>query len=175
MHKQISMIMRKSLLKIINENEQTPINIKSDVLEEFLGLPKFLREQNRVPMIGIIQGLAWNQLGGDVLTIECLATPNETPNYNGSIKYTGKLGEVMQESIQTAFSYLKSCKNIIKIDESSYKTHDIHVHVPDGGTPKDGPSAGVTIFTALASLLMKKKTKSHTQKTALHEESPPNR
>jgi ATP-dependent Lon protease len=161
LEEQISMIMRKSLLKIINENEQTPINIKSDVLEEFLGLPKFLREQNRVPMIGIIQGLAWNQLGGDVLTIECLATPNETPNYNGSIKYTGKLGEVMQESIQTAFSYLKSCKNIIKIDESSYKTHDIHVHVPDGGTPKDGPSAGVTIFTALASLLMKKKIRTN--------------
>ncbi len=128
-----------------------------EVLEKFLGLPKYLREQNRSAKIGVIQGLAWNELGGDVLTIECVAIPNETPNYTGSIKYTGKLGEVMQESIQTAFSYLKSCKNIINIDDSSYKTYDIHVHVPEGGTPKDGPSAGITIFTVLASLLLKKK------------------
>jgi ATP-dependent Lon protease len=157
LEEQIGMIMRKSLLKIINENEEIPIHITNETLEKFLGLPKYLREQNRSAKIGVIQGLAWNELGGDVLTIECVAIPNETPNYTGSIKYTGKLGEVMQESIQTAFSYLKSCKNIINIDDSSYKTYDIHVHVPEGGTPKDGPSAGITIFTVLASLLLKKK------------------
>ena len=154
---QISLIMRKILLKIINEKLITPVTIEKENLSSFLGLPKYMREKNKKSMIGIIHGLAWNELGGDVLIIEAVAIPNETPNYCGSIKYTGKLGEVMQESIQTAFSYLKSCRNKILIEESFYKTHDIHVHVPEGGTPKDGPSAGITIFTSLVSLLLQKK------------------
>jgi ATP-dependent Lon protease len=160
LEEQLSIIMRKTLLKIINQKKEVPIEISTKSLEEFLGLPKYLRESDKTPMVGVIHGLAWNELGGDVLTIECIAVPNKTKHYNGSIKYTGKLGEVMQESIQAAFSYLKSCANIIGIDESSYKSCDIHLHVPEGATPKDGPSAGITIFTVLCSLLLKKKIRS---------------
>ena len=157
LEEQISTLMRKTLLKIINENASIPIIISNKNLQDFLGLPKYLREENKVAMIGVVHGLAWNQLGGDVLMIECVAIPNNTKNYPGSIKYTGKLGEVMQESIQTAFSYIKSCRDRLGIKEGDYSVVDIHVHVPEGGTPKDGPSAGVTIFTALVSLLTQQK------------------
>ncbi len=160
LEEQISILMRKTLLKIINENADIPIKISSNNLHDFLGLPKYLRDEKKVPLIGVVHGLAWNQLGGDVLMIESVAIPNDTKNYSGSIKYTGKLGEVMQESIQTAFSYIKSCRGEIGVKESDYRGVDIHIHVPDGGTPKDGPSAGVTIFTVLVSLLTKKKVRS---------------
>ena len=160
LEEQISILMRKTLLKIINENVDIPIKISSNNLHDFLGLPKYLRDEKKVPLIGVVHGLAWNQLGGDVLMIESVAIPNDTKNYSGSIKYTGKLGEVMQESIQTAFSYIKSCRAEIGVKESDYRGVDIHIHVPDGGTPKDGPSAGVTIFTVLVSLLTKKKVRS---------------
>lgn len=157
---QISIIIRKILLKIICEGITTPFLINNENLESFLGLPEYLREGHKQDMIGIIHGLAWNQLGGDILTIEAVSIPNETPSYHGSIKCTGKLGEVMQESVQTAFSYLKSCRNQIGIKESNYRAHDIHLHVPEGSIPKDGPSAGITIFTGLVSLLLQKKIRS---------------
>jgi ATP-dependent Lon protease len=159
LEEQISILMRKTLLKIINENVNTPIEISNQNLQEFLGLPKYLREEKKIPTIGVVHGLAWNQLGGDVLMIESVAIPNDTKNYTGSIKYTGKLGEVMQESIQAAFSYIKSCRDKLGIKENDYKGVDIHIHVPEGGTPKDGPSAGITIFTVLVSLLTQKKVR----------------
>lgn len=159
LEEQISILMRKTLLKIINENADIPITISNDTLRSFLGLPQYLRDGKKVPLVGVIHGLAWNQLGGDVLTIECVAIPNDTPNYTGSIKYTGKLGEVMQESIQTAFSYIKFCREKIGIKEEDYRNFDIHVHVPEGATPKDGPSAGITIFTALVSLMTNQKVR----------------
>jgi ATP-dependent Lon protease len=100
---------------------------------------------------GIATGLGWTPVGGDVLFIEATRMPGR-----GGLLLTGSLGEVMKESAQTALSYLRSQAKALGIDLSDYNKHDIHIHVPAGATPKDGPSAGVTVVAALASLLTRR-------------------
>lgn len=184
LEEQISLIMRKTLMKILTKSETNPIDLPINVnlnnLVEFLGQAKYHYEQGDAgQIIGIVNGLAWNAAGGDMLSIECVAIeldsekcqqeesssnaknkkkPTQT---NGSIKYTGKLGEVMQESIQAAFSYIKANRTQLGVQEQSYIKSEIHIHVPEGATPKDGPSAGITIFIALMSLLLKKPVRKH--------------
>ena len=192
LEEQISMLMRKSLLKILNEKKEIPILINDNNLSDYLGLPKYLRyEKAANDIYGVVNGLAWSQSGGEVLKIECVAIEEDVieetlpkqkslgileediinedskedkkipQSSSGSIRFTGALGDVMKESVQAAFSYLRASRKKFGVPSKSYTNAEIHVHFPEGATPKDGPSAGITIFCALVSLLLKKPVRKH--------------
>src|SRR5208283_5674434 len=121
-------------------------------LRDFLGAPKFVSETaEKITEIGIATGLAWTPVGGEILFIEATRMRGR-----GGLLLTGSLGDVMKESAQTAVSYLRSQAKKLDLDFDDYGKHDLHIHVPAGATPKDGPSAGVAIVAALASLLTKR-------------------
>ena len=144
--KLLNKIIRKSIVTILKEKKKKiRINIKS--LEELLGPPIFKKEE-QMSGIGVVTGLAWTQLGGATLPIEVVRVHEK----NAGFKLTGKLGEVMQESASIAYSYVRANLASFKIDKKYFDNAFIHIHVPEGATPKDGPSAGVTIATALISL-----------------------
>ena len=122
-------------------------NITSKQLEKFLGTPKYdSLKMEAKPAVGLVNGLAWTSVGGELLHIEVVAIPGK-----GNISITGKLGEVMEESARAAMSYVRSISKMLGIEPQWYEKNDIHIHVPEGATPKDGPSAGITIATALTS------------------------
>lgn len=149
LEKAIASICRKVLNKLLQDKKLKKIKVDVDCLEEMLGPRKYrfgLAEET--DQLAATTGLAYTELGGDLLTIEAVALPGK-----GEIKATGKLGEVMQESTQTAFSYLRSKAKELNIDAKTLKENDVHLHVPEGAVPKDGPSAGVAIFTTITSLL----------------------
>ncbi len=128
-----------------------PLKLTFSTLEKFLGVPRYrygVAEEK--PQVGISTGLAWTETGGALLQIEAVIMPG-----TGNLKTTGKLGEVMQESVQAAVSYVRSRALQLGLPLDFYKKIDIHIHVPEGATPKDGPSAGITIATAIVSALMK--------------------
>ena len=134
-----------------NPKEFKPIKVTISKLESFLGIPKYrygVAEEK--PQVGIATGLAWTETGGALLQIEAVIMPGK-----GNLKITGKLGEVMQESVQAALSYVRSRALQIGLPLDFYHKVDIHVHVPEGAIPKDGPSAGITIATAIVSALTK--------------------
>ena len=150
----VGSICRKVARKLLTEKLET-VHVNSEVLVSLLGKHKFthgLVEQE--DQIGVVTGLAYTQFGGDIL-------PVEVTYYKGTGKMvlTGKLGDVMNESAQTAISYVSANAERFGIDPLMFKDHDIHIHVPEGATPKDGPSAGVTMTTALVSALAKKSVK----------------
>tara|TARA_A100001011_G_scaffold313644_1_gene331567 strand:- start:377 stop:1342 length:966 start_codon:yes stop_codon:yes gene_type:complete len=148
LEREISKICRKVLTKIIKK-EETKIVVDSNNIEEFLGVKKFkfgLAESEN--QIGVSTGLAWTEVGGDLLSIEALKLPGK-----GRMKTTGKLGDVMKESIDAASSFVRSIAPTIGIKPTLFEKMDIHVHVPEGATPKDGPSAGVGMVTAIVSVL----------------------
>jgi ATP-dependent Lon protease len=118
-------------------------------LEVILGPPKFINEMaERTDISGVATGLAWTAVGGDILFIEATKMPGK-----GGLTLTGQLGDVMKESAQAALSYLRSQAQMLGVSDDLFKQFDLHIHVPAGGIPKDGPSAGVTMLTALVSLL----------------------
>src|SRR5439155_10135485 len=126
------------------------IVIEPIALPSYLGQPRFVSETaEKITDAGIAMGLAWTPVGGEILFIEATRMPG-----TGKLTLTGSLGDVMKESAQTALSYLRSQAKLLQIDLTDYEKFDIHIHVPAGATPKDGPSAGSTIAVALASLLM---------------------
>jgi ATP-dependent Lon protease len=130
---------------------QIEITIDKDDLEELLGPPKFTAQMAELTNeIGLTNGLAYTEAGGDMLQIEVSVVPGK-----GNIKITGKLGDVMQESASTAMSYVRSRSEALGIDKEFYQNVDIHLHVPEGAVPKDGPSAGITMATAITSALTK--------------------
>ncbi|MBT4027502.1 endopeptidase La [Desulfobacula sp.] len=153
LEKLLNKIIRKSIVSILKEKkEKIRINIKS--LEDLLGPPVF-KDDNQMSGIGVITGLAWTQLGGVTLPIEAIRVHEK----NSGFQLTGKLGEVMQESATIAYSYVRANLSSFKINKDYFDNAFIHIHVPEGATPKDGPSAGITITTALVSLAMGKKIK----------------
>jgi ATP-dependent Lon protease len=118
-------------------------------LKKYLGPKRFFgNDIETAPQVGLANGLAWTSVGGELLHIEVVTVPG-----NGKIQITGKLGEVMQESAKTALSYVRSISDRIGVDSEWYNKNDIHIHVPEGATPKDGPSAGITMVTALTSAI----------------------
>jgi ATP-dependent Lon protease len=127
------------------------VTVTAKNLDKFLGVRRFrygkAEEENRV---GHVTGLAWTEVGGELLTIEAAVVPGK-----GKLQHTGQLGEVMQESIQAAMTVVRSRANVLGIDPDFYQKHDVHLHMPEGATPKDGPSAGIGMCTALVSALTK--------------------
>ncbi|GAW93308.1 endopeptidase La [Calderihabitans maritimus] len=148
LERQIATICRKTARDIVaGKTERVTVNMKN--LESFLGIPRYrygaAEKENEV---GVATGLAWTQTGGDVLSVEATILKGK-----GGLTLTGKLGEVMKESAQAGFSYIRSKAGDLNIEEGFHEKYDIHIHVPEGAIPKDGPSAGITMATALASAL----------------------
>ena len=134
------------------EADFNPVKVTVETVKEFLRAPKIFREEAlKHDEIGIATGLAWTAVGGDILFIEALKTKGK-----GKLMLTGQLGEVMQESAQAAFSYAKSRAEELGINGEDFENFDIHVHIPEGAIPKDGPSAGITMATALVSVLSRR-------------------
>jgi ATP-dependent Lon protease len=148
LERQLATLARKSARIIVSE-EQNKVILTEKRLEELLGKPKFRYGQAEVEdQVGVVTGLAYTAFGGDTLSIEVSVVPGK-----GKLILTGKLGDVMKESAQAAFSYIRSRANELKIDADFNEKSDIHIHVPEGAVPKDGPSAGITMATALVSAL----------------------
>lgn len=152
LEREIGALLRKVLTKILRDKTIKTITVNPSDLEEYLGVKKYrfgLAEKE--DQIGVTTGLAYTEVGGELLSIEAACFLGK-----GGIKSTGKLGEVMKESAEAAYScFLSRAKNL-GLEEKDYKEIDIHLHVPEGATPKDGPSAGIAIFTTIASLMSKK-------------------
>lgn len=150
LEREIAKIARKVVTKIVKK-ESTSVTVSSDNLESHLGVAKFrfgLAEKD--DQIGVVTGLAWTSVGGELLSIEALRLPGK-----GRMKTTGKLGDVMKESIDAAASYVRSISPTLGLKPTSFDKIDIHVHVPEGATPKDGPSAGLAMVTSIVSVLTK--------------------
>lgn len=157
LEREIAALTRKATRKIeSNGHIPKPLVLKSDNLKDYLGAARFFNETaETIRENGIATGLAWTPVGGEILFIEATRMPGK-----GSLLLTGSLGDVMKESAQTALSYLRSQAGNLGIDLTDYEKYDIHIHVPAGATPKDGPSAGVTVVAALASLLTRRRVRS---------------
>ena len=154
LERQVATICRKAA-KIIVTGEKKRVTVSSKVLVEMLGKHRFRYGQAETEnQIGVATGLAYTTVGGDTLQIEVSLTPGK-----GKLQLTGKLGDVMKESAQTALSYVRSLTDQLGIDPDFFDKHDLHIHVPEGAVPKDGPSAGITIVTGIVSAIMKKPIK----------------
>ncbi|MFA6940697.1 MAG: endopeptidase La [Clostridiaceae bacterium] len=150
----IAACIRKGIAELV-EKEKKSITINSLNLNRFLGAPIFSYEKRDLEdKVGVVMGLAWTGYGGDTLPIEVLSMKG-----TGKLELTGSLGDVMKESAKAGYSYVRSIADKYSIEGSFYKTTDIHIHVPEGAVPKDGPSAGVTMVTALVSSLARRKVK----------------
>lgn len=155
LERNIAKISRKSVRKILTDKTIKKISVTAENLHDFLGVPKYsFLELDKHNSVGVVTGLAWTEMGGDLLSIESLLLPG-----TGNIISTGQLGDVMQESVKAAYSYVKSQSELFNFDEEMFSKNDVHIHVPEGAVPKDGPSAGVTICTAIVSALTKKKVR----------------
>jgi ATP-dependent Lon protease len=143
------------------ETDGTPIVLDPETVTRHLGRVKFFDEvAERTSVAGVATGLAWTPVGGDILFIETSRMPG-----NGKLEITGQLGDVMKESARAALSYVRSNARPLTVDPEFFEKHDLHIHVPAGAVPKDGPSAGVTMFTALTSLLTGRRVRSDTAMT----------
>ena len=149
LEREISKLCRKVVKAILLDKSIKTVTINETNLSEYLGVQRFdygkADEENR---IGLVTGLAWTSVGGELLTIETASVPGK-----GKLSYTGSLGDVMQESIQAAMTVVRSRSEALRVNEDFHEKRDIHVHVPEGATPKDGPSAGIGMCTALVSSL----------------------
>ena len=153
LEQQISTLCRKAAKEIVTHEEGYSVTITKGNLQDYLGAPKYrygLAETE--DQVGVATGLAWTEVGGDTLAIEVTVVPG-----SGKLILTGKLGDVMKESAQAAFSYIRSRASQLNIPADFHEKNDVHIHVPEGGIPKDGPSAGITIATALISALTNNK------------------
>ncbi|MBR4802437.1 MAG: endopeptidase La, partial [Bacteroidales bacterium] len=153
--KQIAKIARHQAMKVASD-EKVPEKIEAKDVKEILGLPTNqheLQKDNEAP--GVVTGLAWTEMGGEILFVECIRSEGK-----GMLSTTGNLGDVMKESATIAYQWLKANPKILGMTTQQLKKFDLHVHVPEGAIPKDGPSAGITMVSAMASALTGKKVKS---------------
>lgn len=148
LEQQLAKVCRKTAMRLVSDNVKS-VAITADDLETLLGTPRFHRPQEAfAPRVGVVNGLAWTEVGGELLEVEVNVMPG-----TGKIELTGNLGDVMKESARAALSYLRGRSEQLGLEPDFYKTRDIHVHFPEGAVPKDGPSAGIAIATAMASAL----------------------
>jgi ATP-dependent Lon protease len=148
LEREISKLTRKAVKEIVTK-KSTTIDIKDEKVEEYLGVKKFkYGEIEQDDKVGVVTGLAWTEVGGEILSIETLVMPGK-----GKLELTGKLGDVMKESMQAAKSFVRSRCLEFGIIPPTFEKKDIHIHVPEGATPKDGPSAGIGMVTAIVSAL----------------------
>jgi len=148
LEREIASLARKTIKEIITKKAKK-VTITRRNLEKYAGVPRFrFGEAEAEDMVGVVTGLAWTEVGGEILTIESVLLPGK-----GNIRQTGKLGDVMQESVQAALSYVRSRSITFGIKPTLFEKRDIHVHVPEGATPKDGPSAGIAMATSIVSVL----------------------
>ena len=149
LERQLAALCRKADRKLIEEEGLKRVTVKSSNLEEFLGVRRYLPDHlPETDPVGLVTGLAWTAVGGETLEVEVNVMPG-----SGKLELTGNLGDVMKESVQAALSYIRSKADLLGVDADFYKNKDIHVHFPEGAVPKDGPSAGITVCTALVSAL----------------------
>ena len=152
LEREIASICRKVAREILKKKTDKPYRITGKTVQKLLGPPPFKHSQiEEKDQIGLVNGLAWTQVGGELLAVETLMMPGK-----GKQIITGKLGDVMKESAQAAISYVRSRSKQLMIDEEFYKNYDIHIHIPEGAIPKDGPSAGITMCTSIVSSLTKR-------------------
>lgn len=148
LEREIANLARKAV-KELSEGKSEAVDISKENLEKYAGPEKFKRlEAETKNLIGVVTGLAWTEVGGEILSIESICVPGK-----GNVTLTGKLGDVMKESIQAAMSYVRSRASAFGIEPKVFESTDFHVHVPEGATPKDGPSAGIAMVTSLVSSL----------------------
>jgi ATP-dependent Lon protease len=155
LERELSSITRKVARKVVVEGKSFQENITAEKVTEYLGVPRFrptLAEEKEE--VGVATGLAWTEVGGEILVTEATLMPGR-----GHLTLTGKLGDVMQESAQAAMSWVRSKADEFGIPKDFNKKTDVHIHVPEGAIPKDGPSAGITLATALVSALAKVPTR----------------
>jgi ATP-dependent Lon protease len=152
LEREVAKIGRKAVKQLLlHKKDQKTVTVTPRNLDKFLGVKRFrygkAEDLNRV---GQVTGLAWTEVGGELLTIEAAVVPGK-----GKLQHTGQLGEVMQESIQAAMTVVRSRASILGLEQEFYQKLDVHLHIPEGATPKDGPSAGIGMCTALVSALTK--------------------
>ena len=152
LEREIASVCRKLARQVLKETDRVEFRVSDKSVSKFLGPYRFRQEQvEEKDQVGMVIGLAWTQVGGELLFIETLIMPGK-----GKLTVTGKLGEVMQESAQAALSYVRSRGANLMIDDNFYRKHDIHIHVPEGAIPKDGPSAGISMCTSLVSAITRR-------------------
>ena len=148
LEREIASLARKAVKEIVTKKARK-VSITRKNLEKYAGVHRFrFGEAEAEDMVGVVTGLAWTEVGGEILTIESVLLPGK-----GNVKHTGKLGDVMQESVSAALSYVRSRSITFGIKPTLFEKRDIHVHVPEGATPKDGPSAGIAMATSMISIL----------------------
>jgi ATP-dependent Lon protease len=148
MEREIANLARKAVKEIVTKKSKK-VAVTRKNLEKYAGVRRFrYGETEAEDMVGVVTGLAWTEVGGEILTIESVTVPGK-----GQVKHTGKLGDVMQESVSAALSYVRSRAQSFGIKPTLFEKRDIHVHVPEGATPKDGPSAGIAMATSIVSVL----------------------
>lgn len=154
LERSLSSLTRKSIAYML-EKKKKSVMLNTQMIEKFLGHPKFMYERAaKEDRVGVVTGLAWTMFGGDILPIEVTVMDG-----TGKLELTGQLGDVMKESARAAYSYIRANSKELGIETKFYKDKDIHVHVPEGAVPKDGPSAGITMTTALVSALTERKAR----------------
>ncbi len=152
LEREIASVCRKVARQVAKEEGQMCVKITARSIQKYLGVPRFRYGQvEEKDEIGLATGMAWTQVGGELLAIETVIMPGK-----GKLTVTGKLGEVMQESARAALSYVRSRGEVLGLNKHFYRRVDIHVHIPEGATPKDGPSAGITMATSIVSALIKR-------------------
>jgi ATP-dependent Lon protease len=156
LEREIASVCRKMAREIVKKGKETQIRVTANALGKYLGVPKYRfgvkEDENRV---GLTNGLAWTEMGGELLATEVTVMPGK-----GKLIITGKLGDVMQESVQAAMSYVRSRAAMLNLETDFYHKVDVHVHIPEGAIPKDGPSAGITVATSIASALTRRPARS---------------
>ena len=155
LERKLGEICRKAARRIV-EDKEPHIQVTAKSMEDFLGRPRYIHSKaEKEPQVGVVTGMAWTELGGDILPTEVAIVKGK-----GELILTGQLGDVMKESAQAGLSYIRSRADFFSLPENFYEKNDIHIHLPEGAIPKDGPSAGITMATAMVSALTNRKVRS---------------